>query len=136
MNKNNSTESEEFRKGKEALGKIGFLILNFALVFSLFRFIILLSEKLEQIWIYYVGMSLFAAATVAVFLAFFILNGYTFKKEGRAADELPDGWTDEEKASFIEKQPARRKKARRLIYVMFALVLTFIIDFIGLYFIG
>ena len=64
----------------------------------------------------------------------FILNGYTFKKEGRAADELPDGWSDEKKEAFLASQPARRAKAKKLLYILLPLVVIFFISYFELTF--
>ena len=135
-NSNRSPDSEEYKRGMKALKKIGFLLLNFALVFALFRFVIALSVRLNTAWIYYLGMVVYAAVTSGVFVAFFVLNGFTFGKEMRTADELPARWTDEQRAEFLEKQPANKKKAQKLVYVMFALVLTMIVEFIELYIFG
>lgn len=135
-NYNRNTDSEEFKKGKAALGKLGMIILNFALIFALFRFLLSLSVKLNAAWIYYATTTVYALAAIVLFIAFFVLNGYTFGKEPRGEDELPVKWSDEKKAQFLESQAENRKKAKKLIYFILPLVLTMIISYIELNFFG
>mgnify|MGYP003313792663 CR=1 FL=1 len=129
-------DSESFRKGKEALGKIGLLILSFAAIFGLFRLIIFLSLYFEAAWIYYVGTTVYALAGVASIIAFFVLNGFSFGKELRTADDLPDGWDDERKTEFLENQPENKKKARKLIYIILPLAVTMAVSYVELFIIG
>lgn len=126
-------DSEKVAKGKELIGKMGLLVLSFAVIYGLFRLIIYLSLYFEAAWIYYVGTSIYAAAGIAAIIAFFILNGYTFGKELRKADELPDKWTEEKKNEFMLKQPGNKKKARRLIYIILPLALTMAMSYIELF---
>ena len=60
---------------KEQLKKLGILFLNFLLLYGLLRLIITLAERTGHIWIYYAGTILYGAAVIALFVAFFILNG-------------------------------------------------------------
>ena len=131
-----SNDSEEYKKGKAALRKIGLLILNFAVIYGLFRVILALSVKYNAAWIYYVLTIVYGAAIVALFLAFFVLNGYKFSSGERTRDELPARWTDEKKDKFLAGQKKNGEKARNLILFIFPLVLTMIISYIELMFFG
>ena len=124
----------EFESGLKSLKKIGILIGNFIIIFGLFRLIIMLSEYFRKIWIYYAGAALFAVAVIAVFTAFFVLNGFTLSKEPRTEEELPENWTDEQKEKFLADQPENKKKAQKLLYVIFPLAATLFISFIELNF--
>lgn len=124
------------QKGLRSLGKIALLLLNFALIYGLLRLIIEVSVKYNEAWIYYLGTAVYAVAFCALFIAFFVLNGFSFSKEMREADELPCKWTEERKADFLAKQPERKERARRLIYLILPLVLTFVVSFIELNWVG
>ena len=133
MKQRKDYDAESVKRGKSALVKIGLLILSFAVIYGLFRLILYLSLYFESAWIYYVGTTVYALGGIAAVVAFFVLNGYTFGREMRTADELPDKWTDERKAEFLEKQPENKKKAGRLIYVILSLALTMAMSYIELF---
>lgn len=120
-------------KGREALKKLGILLLNFVLFYALLRIIIALSENTGYLWIYYAGTTLYALAGGAAFIGFYILNGFTVDNKPRTVDELPEAWTDEKKAEFMAKQPENRKKARTLIYIIMPIVVSLAISYIELY---
>ena len=120
-------------KGREALKKLGILLLNFVLFYALLRIIIALSESTGQLWIYYAGTTLYALAGGAAFIGFYVLNGFTVDNKPRTLDELPEAWTDEKKAEFMAKQPENRKKARTLIYIIMPIVVSLAISYIELY---
>jgi len=135
--KNNHRLPTVSRKdGRDALRKIGFLFLNFVVIFLAFRAIIALSERWENILIYYIGTGVYVLGTVALFVAYFVLNGFTFSKEPRTEEELPRKWSEEQKASFLANQSENRRKADKLLYVIFPLVVTLAISYIELYLIG
>ena len=122
-------------KKKNPLGKIALLAVNFALLFALFRLLISLSGKEGNLWLYYVTTIVYGAATAAVFIAFYIKNGFSFDREFRTADQLPAAWSEERKHAFMENQPKNKKSARRLLYVLLPLTLTLLVSFIMLNFI-
>lgn len=135
-NKNKGTDNEQVKRGKSAAKKLAAVVLNFALIYGLLRLVIELSVRYNAAWIYYAGTIIFAAAFIALFIAFFILNGFTFGRELRSRDSLPESWDDRRRDEFMEKQPARKEKARQLIYFILPFVLTMILSFIELNFIG
>lgn len=121
---------------KAGLKKLLILLLNFILFYALLRIIIALSMNTAQVWIYYLGTGIYAAACIGIFIYFFILNGYTFDNRDREYEELPAKWSEEKKADFMKKQPERRAKARRLMFVLMPLVVSILISFIELNFFG
>lgn len=118
------------------LKKLLFLVINFIISFVLLRIIIEVSERTGMLWIYITGACIYAALIIGLFLAYFVLNGYTFNKEPLTACDLSDKLTDEQKADFLAKQPERKEKAQKLLLVLFPLILTFAISYIELYIIG
>ena len=136
MKQQKDYDSGSVERGKSALKKIGLLILSFAVIFGVFRLIISLSLYFEAAWIYYVGTALYALAGVASVVGFFVLNGFTFGRDMRTADDLPKTWSEEEKTDYLEKQSANRKKARKLLYVILPLVFTVAVSYVELNLIG
>lgn len=122
-------------KGREALKKLGLLLINFILFYALLRVIIALSESTGQMWIYYMGTTLYGLFGGGAFVAFYVLNGFTVDNKPRTINELPDAWTDEKKAEFMAKQPENRAKAKKLIYIVMPIVVSLAISYIELYFI-
>ena len=119
---------------KEQLKKLGILFLNFLLFYGLLRLIIALMERTGIAWIYYAGTALYAAAVVALFVAFFILNGYTLNRVEFLPEDLPDRWSEERKRDYLERLPENRAKAKRLLYFLLPLGVTLLISYIELSF--
>ena len=126
-------EPGSIEKGREALKKLGILLLNFILFYALLRIIIALSESTGQLWIYYAGTLLYGIAGGAAFVAFFVLNGFSLENKPRTIDELPETWSYEKKSEFMAKQPGNRKKAKTLIYILMPIVVSLAISYIELY---
>jgi len=120
-------------KGKDALKKLGILLLNFILFYALLRIIIALSESTGQLWIYYAGTILYGLGGGAAFVAFYVLNGFTLENKPRTIDELPEAWSFEQKSEFMAKQPENRKKAKKFIYILMPIVVSLAISYIELY---
>ena len=123
-------------KPKFPLKKLLLLIGNFVLSFVLLRAVIELSERTGLLWIYFTGVGIYAALIIVLFVAYFVLNGFTFNKEPLCAEDLSDRLTEEQKADFLAKQPERKVKAKKLLLVIFPLILTFALSYIELYIIG
>ncbi len=128
-------KNKEPRKGGGGLRKAGILLLNFALFYFLLRVIIVLSERTGQLWIYYAGTTAYAVFAAVCFVAFYVLNGFTFNREERTIDDLPEKWTSEKKMEFLGRQTENKEKARRLIYVILPLMVVFAVSYIELTFI-
>ena len=122
------------KKPQDALRKLGLLFLNFVLFYVLLRLIILLAGRTGIMAIYYIGTSLYMLGAAGIFLAFFCLNGFTVNDIDRTWDDLPDTWPDERKRDFLAKQPERRAKARKLMYILMPMVVTIFLNYIELTF--
>ena len=121
---------------KNNLKKLGILVLNFFLIFALFRVLIALGERYRAVWLYYTVTIVYGVAAAGLFIAYFILNGCTLENRDRTAEELPARWTEEKKADFLEKQPERRRRAKTLLYVFLPVVVTLLVSYIELAFFG
>lgn len=119
---------------KRALKKIGILALNFIVFYSLLHLIIIASERFACMPIFYAGMIVYGAALGVLFVAYYILNGFSFDKEERTVDDLPEKWDDERKRKYLAGLGANREKAKKLIYFIFPLVLTMLIYYIEINF--
>ncbi|MGN1346674.1 MAG: hypothetical protein ACI4V1_07800 [Eubacteriales bacterium] len=121
-------------KPKEKLRKLGLLFVNFVLLYLLLRLIILLAERTGILLIYYLGTGAYMLGAAAVFIAFFCLNGFTVNNVDRTFDDLPEKWTKERKMEFLARQPERREKARRLMYLLLPMIVCLFISYIELSF--
>lgn len=114
--------------------RLGVLFLNFVLFYALYSILVALGERTQSPWIFYAASIGYAALAGGLFIAYFILNGFTFNKEPLVWDDLPEKWTDEQKNTFLAKQPERKEKAKNLIYILLPVILTLFISYIGLNF--
>lgn len=121
-------------RGKKALKKLGIILVNFALFYLLWQLIITLSERTGQIAIYYVGTILYGLVGAGSAIGFFVLNGFSFDNRDREESELPEKWSDEQKADFIAKQKDRRELGKKLIYILLPMLLVIAVDYIELMF--
>ncbi|MBQ4354687.1 MAG: hypothetical protein IJC71_07315 [Clostridia bacterium] len=119
---------------KRNLTRLGFLFLNFVLIYALFRLLLEISERTRILGIYYAATVLYAGAAVVLFVAYFILNGFSVDKAPRAWEDLPEKWTDEQKNDFLAKQPERKEKAKTLLYLLMPIAVTLLISYIELNF--
>ncbi|MBE6569567.1 MAG: hypothetical protein E7658_05045 [Ruminococcaceae bacterium] len=118
---------------KAVFRKLGFLFLNFVLLYGGFRIIIALGEKLQLPIIYYIGTGLYMAALAGLIIAFYILNGYSFDSRKVTAEDLPADWTTGQKTEYLEKLAAGREKGKKLLYVLLPMVVTVAISYIELW---
>lgn len=121
---------------KRNLRRLGILFVNFILFYLLFRLLLELSERTQMIGFYYATTIVYAGAAAGLFIAYYVLNGFSFDKTPRTWDELPEKWDDERKQEFLAKQPARREKAKSLLYLLMPILVTLLISYIELNFFG
>ncbi|MDD6984015.1 MAG: hypothetical protein PUJ47_02295, partial [Clostridia bacterium] len=87
-----------------------------------------------QLWIYYAGTTLYALFGAGCFVAFYVLNGFTFNREERTIDELPEKWSSDRKMEFLGKQTENKQRAQRLVYIILPMLLTLAVSYIELMF--
>lgn len=118
---------------KAVFRKLGFLFLNFILLYGGLRIIITLGEKLRMPIIYYIGTGIYMLALAGLVIAFYILNGFSFDNRKLTAEDLPADWTAGQKTEYLEKRAAGREKGKKLLYVLLPMVVTVAISYIELW---
>ena len=110
---------------KEKLKRLGLLVLSSILFFGFYTG----CNRLRLGFVVY----LYFGALLVLLPIFIILNRGIDSKLPEY-DELPDGWTDGEKTDYLERESKKRAIARKLIYVIIPILLTFGIDIVYLNF--
>ncbi len=112
--------------------KLLILFVNSVLFYALLRLIIALGEQFRNPMIYFIGSGAYMVASGALIIAYFILNGCTFNKYEPTWDDLPEKWTDEKKAKHLRELPARKEKAKKLLFVLLPLIVAIFISYMEL----
>ena len=113
--------------------KVGYLFLNFVLLFGLLRLIIKLAEVLLIPTIYYVGVSLYFTAAAALAILYYVWNGFTLQKELPPPDALPESWDPDRRQAYLVRLAKTKERAKKLLYVLFPLVLVIAFSYIELW---
>lgn len=101
------------------------LVLLSAAVFSLYRFMIY-HCFFEAALISYMAIE-------TIFVLAYVIYNRGFSRRGITTEMLPESWSDEEKAKFIESGVTRFEKSKWMLIVILAFLLTFLIDMIELW---
>ena len=113
--------------------KVGYLFLNFILLFGLLRLIIKFAEVQNSPTIYYVGVSLYFTAAAALAILYYVWNGFTLQKELPPPDALPESWDPDRRQSYLVRLAKTKERAKKLLYVLFPLVLVIAFSYIELW---
>ena len=113
--------------------KVGYLFLNFILLFGLLRLIIKFAEVQNSPTIYYVGVSLYFTAAAALAILYYVWNGFTLQKELPPPDALPESWDPARRQSYLVRLAKTKERAKKLLYVLFPLVLVIAFSYIELW---
>ncbi len=113
--------------------KVGYLFLNFVLLFGLLRLIIKFAEVQNSPTIYYVGVSLYFTAAAALAILYYVWNGFTLQKELSPPDALPESWDPDRRQSYLVRLAKTKERAKKLLYVLFPLVLVIAFSYIELW---
>jgi|GEM_PF-4406841 len=100
------------------------LVVNFVIAFAIYQ-LFLRAESM-------VGTILYLAVAFGLTVAYFIINR-GFGQPITDASRLPDEWSAQEKADYIADAAARHARAKKLLYVLFPVVVVLMIDMIGLF---
>lgn len=115
------------KNARSAKRKMLFLLLNFLLVFVLYR--VLLSFEGA------VGLAVTVAyllITAGLAVAYFIVNR-GFGKPVTDGDALPPSWSAAEKCAYIEEAARRHEKARGILLWLLPFVVTMMLDVMQLF---
>ncbi|MBQ8208363.1 MAG: hypothetical protein IJZ89_06495 [Clostridia bacterium] len=107
-------------KKKPNLRILALLVINTAIVFGFYRFM-LNYPYFEIVLISY--MVIFA-----VLLLGYIIYNRGFSRNGITVDMLPDSMTEEEKTAFVEDAQMRKRKSKWMLTLIFPFVFTFGFD--------
>ena len=107
--------------------KVGYLFLNFILLFGLLRLIIKFAEVQN------VGVSLYFTAAAALAILYYVWNGFTLQKELPPPDALPESWDPDRRQAYLVRLAKTKEKAKKLLYVLFPLVLVIAFSYIELW---
>lgn len=113
--------------------KVGYLCLNFLLLFGLLRLIIQFAKVQNSPTMYYVGVSLYFTAAAVLALLYFIWNGFTLQKEMPTPDVLPKDWDPARRQAYLVRLAKTKEKAKKLLYVLFPMVLVLAFSYIELW---
>ena len=105
-------DNESMRMGKRALIRIAQIALNFCVFYGILKLIVLASDRFMCMPIYYVGMTLFAAALGELVVCYYVVNGFSFDNSERTADDLPDEWDDGRKKNISNSSQKTEKKQK------------------------
>jgi hypothetical protein len=101
-----------------------FLALNFVIAFAVYQ-LFLRAESM-------IGTYVYLGAALVLTLAYCIVNrGFGRPISDPAA--LPDEWSAEEKSAYIADAARRHEIAKKLLYVLFPVVVVLMIDMIQLF---
>ena len=101
-----------------------FLVLNFIIVFAVYQLC------LHMEWM--AGTYVYIAAAAVRAVAYYIVNrGFGQPITDEAA--LPEAWSAEEKCAYIKDVRARHERAKKLLYWLFPIVITLMIDVLDLF---
>lgn len=70
---------------------------------------------------------------LGVFVIVYIAYNYAFTRKDVTMQMLPDDWSDEKKTEYIQKGIDRKQKSRWMIFIIFPLIVTFIVDILYLF---
>ena len=113
--------------------KVGYLFLNFILLFGLLRLIIKFAEVQNSPVLYYVGVSVYFTAAAALAVLYYVWNGFTLQKELPTPDDLPQSWDPARRQAYLVRLAKTKEKAKKLLYVLFPLVLVIAFSYIELW---
>ena len=113
--------------------KVGYLFLNFILLFGLLRLIIKFAEVQNSPVLYYVGVSVYFTAAAALAVLYYVWNGFTLQMELPTPDDLPQSWDPARRQAYLVRLAKTKEKAKKLLYVLFPLVLVIAFSYIELW---
>lgn len=117
---------------KSAKKKVFALVGIFILVFAIYKAILYFADRFDYT-IYYVGVTAYIGIATVLFVVFFFMNGMTLSSAPTPRENLPRDWSEDKKDEYLEKEAARKPKAKKILYVFFPMVVTVLVNYIELY---
>ena len=120
-----ATKKESGKKpDSKAVGMLILLVVVTMTVFAVYRFL-LDFYYFEAVLIVYMVLA-------TAFLLTYVIYNRGMSRKGVTPDMLPDEWSEEEKAAFIEDGKRKLERSRWLLIPIFAFFFTFAVDLIEL----
>ena len=107
------------KKAPSGRKKLLFLVLNFAVCFTVYQLLLHLHPFAATI--------LYTAAALVLAIAYYIINR-GFGAPVSDGDSLPESWSPVEKCAYVEEARARHERAKGLLLWFFPVVLTLLLD--------
>ena len=114
-------------KNKSGVKKLFRLLVNFIVAFIVYRLIIELGAR--EIMVYYIGTTAYAVTIAILFCVFYAKNGFSFSSIPVEDIQFPDGIAEEEKSAYVERTLKNRAQAKSLLYIIFPMILTVLLDY-------
>lgn len=101
------------------------IVINTIIIFGFYRLML-------NFFYFEIVMGVYLVITAVFVFAYFIYNrGMT--RRHITLEMLPEEWSDEQKVAYIASGEERLRKSKWMLTVIFPLILTFMFDFIELY---
>ena len=117
---------------KKSLRYLLILVLNSVLFFAVYRVLLIYASMTDRTLGAFVTMIFYLVLLLGFTLAYLIYNRFLYRK-GITPEQLPDDWSDEQKAEFIADGERRLEKSKWLMLIIFPLLLTFCLDAVDLF---
>lgn len=121
---NGQNEESGKRPDSRAVGLLILLVVVTMTVFAIYRF-------LTDFYYFEVVLIVYMVLATAFLLTYVIYNR-GFSRKGITPEMLPDTWSEEKKAEFVEDGKRRMQKSKWMLIPIFAFLFTFAFDLIEL----
>lgn len=100
--------------------------------FSLYKVLLLVAERTDETFYSFAVFVLYAVLLLGFALAYLIYNRFFYRK-GITREQLPDDWDDAAKDAFLADGEARLARSRWMLFLIFPLLFTFLMDAVDLF---
>ena len=117
---------------KAAVRRLIILLINTVVFFTVYRVLLHYGDMTQDTFGSFVTMVVYMALLLGFVLAYLIYNRFLYRK-GITLEDLPEEWSEEEKAEFIADGERRLQKSKWMMLIIFPLIFTFLMDAIDLF---
>ena len=101
------------------------VVLNTVIIFGFYRLML-------NFYYFEIVMGAYLVLTAALVFSYFIYNRGLVRRNV-TRDMLPEEWSEEQKVAYVADGENRLRKSKWMLTIIFPLILTFMFDFIELY---
>ncbi len=113
------------KKSKKELGLLILCCFIFMLIYFAAANIPVPIVSFIVTWLYMLGL--------VGFIVVYVVYNYAFTRKDVTPEMLPGDWSHEKKTDYIQKGKIRAQKSRWMIFIIFPLIVTFIVDILYLF---